>query len=105
MTKCILPADQQRGDHGNDAMLDAMRVHVGDHCQHHWAESIAAGYNDLWDELEGEADASLILLGMLVGAVCELCDAVQRAHIRRVRVEAERARAEQEAGVQGKLLR
>ncbi len=104
MTGCILPADQQCGDHGNDAMLEAMRVHVGDHCQHHWANSIAAGYNDLWDELESEADPGLILLGRLVDAVCELCDAVQRAHVRRVRADAERTRAEQEAGVQGKLL-
>ena len=98
MTECILPADLQRGWHGNDSMLEAMRDHVGDHCQHHWANSIAAGYNDLWDELESKADAGLILLGRLVDAVCELCDAVQRAHT-------EQIEAEQEVGVQGRLLR
>lgn len=98
-TTCGLPADRQRGGHGNDSVLEAMRAHVGEYCHHDWARSIAMGYNYLWDELEREPDPGLILLGRLVAAVCELCDAAQCAHVGRVRAEAKR-----EAGVQGKLL-
>jgi len=103
-TPCILPADLQRGGHGNEAMLDFLRIHVGEHCQHDWANSIAAGYNDLWDELQDEGEPGLILLGQLVDMTCELCDTAQRLHLERVKAEAERARKEREAGVQERLL-
>ena len=84
--------------------MDFLRVHVGEFCQHDWANSIAAGYNDLWDDLEDEGEPGLILLGQLVDMTCELCDTAQRLHVERVKAEAERARKEREAGVQERLL-
>ncbi len=85
-------------------MLDTLRVRVDEFCQHDWANSVAAGHNDLWDELEDEEDPGLVLLGQLVDMTCDKCDTAQRLHVERIKAEEERRRKELEAGIQERLL-
>lgn len=99
----------QRGDGGQYAgVLDALQQHVGDWCQHDWAESLAVGYVDcgadyMVDEGIAEDDPDVerkVKTAMLAGLIqqnCELCFAVQEE-------ERRRALAELNAGKQERLL-